>query len=293
MPSSADARRYIRNAPLRLYGAINSVTTGCPIAAALTTPDAEVSKDGGAFTDLAAAETDIGGGFFSVDLSATETAAESITVQVKAANANAVTWVKVVDFEPCIDSGVATSAASSSITLASTAHATADLVNGAVIEIVRGTGKGQTRVIVDYSNASFIATVDRAWITLPSTDSVYIVKAASGVKVGTDIVPDANVTKIAGNSDAPTNLAALYKGGLITGAITSAVPTATQFDTDLVAGTGDLNDYLLILTSGTLKGRCQKISSFTATNGAIALYGTGVDDAPATSDTFVVLGRVI
>lgn len=69
--------------------------------------------------------------------------------------------------------GTAQSGASTTITLASGASATDDFYNKAAVSIISGTGAGQTRQITDYVGSSKVATVDTAWATNPSTDSVY------------------------------------------------------------------------------------------------------------------------
>jgi len=52
--------------------------------------------------------------------------------------------------------------------------------NGWTVEILSGTGAGQTRTITDYANATDIATVGVAWATQPDATSVYLLTGPSG-----------------------------------------------------------------------------------------------------------------
>jgi len=70
--------------------------------------------------------------------------------------------------------GTAQAGAGSSITLDSGASSSNDFYNGDVACIVSGTGAGQARVIVDYVGSTKVATVDAAWNTNPSSDSVFV-----------------------------------------------------------------------------------------------------------------------
>ena len=57
----------------------------------------------------------------------------------------------------------------------STAVATNDYYNGAIILFTGGTGAGQARVITDYDGASYAATLNRALAAAASTDTTYII----------------------------------------------------------------------------------------------------------------------
>lgn len=74
-------------------------------------------------------------------------------------------------------SGTAQAGGASTITLdASGSSATNEFYRYSVVEIVSGTGAGQSRQITAYNGTSKVATVDPAWTTQPSTDSNYVVK---------------------------------------------------------------------------------------------------------------------
>lgn len=80
-------------------------------------------------------------------------------------------------------SGTASAGAAGSITLQNTASALADFYNGCVVQIIGGTGVGQTRLITDYAVTTFIASVAPNWITTPGADSVYVVRAVGPAQI--------------------------------------------------------------------------------------------------------------
>ena len=131
------------------------------------------------------------------------------------------------------DEGVAQAGANNSITLATTASASDDIYNGALVTILSGTGSGETKIISDYDGGTKIATTaGSAWGSNPDTTSVYAV------------IPDSQVS----------------------GNVAAAGPTASEirqeldansadFDT-LVAGVAanqvDLNTIISNQTGGTM-----------------------------------------
>lgn len=80
-----------------------------------------------------------------------------------------------------LDSGTAQAGAASTITLRAGASAVDDFYNGGVIEIIGGTGVGQSRQITDYVGSTQVATV-AAWVTNPGVTSVYIIHPAANVQ---------------------------------------------------------------------------------------------------------------
>ncbi len=74
-----------------------------------------------------------------------------------------------------LHSGTASAAAAGTITLQNTASALADFYNGNVIQIIAGTGAGQSRVITDYAITTFQASIAPNWITTPDATSKYVV----------------------------------------------------------------------------------------------------------------------
>lgn len=293
MASFLDSLRCIRNAPYRLHFRILAVSTFLPISGGLTVVDAEVNKDGGGFNDLAATEVETGTtGYGYVDMSATETAATTVIVQVKASNAGAMSYIKELEFEPCLDSGVCTAGTAGTATLPATASNTADLYNGAIFEIVRGTGAGQTRTITDHSTGRVI-TLDRDFLVNPSTDSVYIIHPAGGVKVGTDIVPETNATRIGSSQAAADNMARLYKYLFYGTVAASPSPSTTSFGSTTIGTFADdyFNNMLVVFEDGPAAGLAEKVSDFTGTGGVFTL-ADAIGTAPAAGNNFVVLGRI-
>jgi hypothetical protein len=122
--------------------------------------------------------------------------------------------------------GVAQAGAASTITLASTDSAVANAYLYRVITIVAGTGKGQSRYITAYNSTTKVATVNRAWDTVPDATSVYVVD------------PTSENPSAGGGSSAPTVLeisAQMERSGgvldlantRIQKALPDAVPSAT------------------------------------------------------------------
>lgn len=70
------------------------------------------------------------------------------------------------------ETGTAQAGAATTITLDANASAVDDTYNGQTIEIIRGTGAGQSAVISDYVGSTQTATVP-AWTTVPDNTSVY------------------------------------------------------------------------------------------------------------------------
>ena len=74
--------------------------------------------------------------------------------------------------------GLAAAGAASTITLDSDASAVDDFYNDDLVHLDAGVGEGQSRVITDYDGTTKIATVHKAWTTIPDTTSEYIVEEA-------------------------------------------------------------------------------------------------------------------
>lgn len=74
-----------------------------------------------------------------------------------------------------IRTATAQAGAASTITLDASASATNDIYNYNLVTILSGDGAGQTRQITDYVGASKVATVNLAWTTNPSSNSVFCI----------------------------------------------------------------------------------------------------------------------
>lgn len=83
-----------------------------------------------------------------------------------------------------LNTGVAAAGAAATITLASSAVATNDYYDGARVQIISGTGVGQSRIISGYVGSTRVATVTDGWATQPDNTSVYAVMGLGDVEVG-------------------------------------------------------------------------------------------------------------
>ena len=200
----------------------------------------------------------------------------------------------VPDFEPALDSGVAQTSTTALIKLRAAANGNDDYYNGAIVEIVRGTNAGQSRVIVDYDGTAKEATVDRPWHQAPSA-STYVIHPQISPSLDTTIRAESNILAIDGNTAAATAMKNLYLGGLTAGTVDSSpAPTDTVFSDD---GTGSFNaaaDYynksMLIMTSGANIGQARRVLDYAAD--AFTL-DEALETAPSAGDTFVVLGIIV
>lgn len=287
--AAGDVKRVVRSAPHRItwvYRNNNNSVVNAPSSTV-----ANISKDtAGPAAATNAVTAQSGGDLHYLDLTATEMSADLIEVLATASGANGV--YMVVRPEPALDSGLAAAATSTSLTLASTAAATADLYNGAQLEIVRGTGAGQIRTITDYSSGR-VATIDRAWINQPDTTSVYLIHPRTGTPLSTGIKTSASVAEINGDATAAANMEKLYEGAFVTSAVDDASPTSSSFigAAGLSATDDFYNDMLIVFTSGTLKGIPRRVSDYV---GSTRTFTTGAyPTAPANGDTFIIIALVV
>lgn len=96
-----------------------------------------------------------------------------------------------------ITAGLAQSATSTTIVLASATNITDDFLNGATVVIVSGTGAGQSRIITDWVSSTDTATVD-TWVTNPDNTSIYEVYATP--PASTSAPAPVNATQIGGQT---------------------------------------------------------------------------------------------
>ena len=71
--------------------------------------------------------------------------------------------------------GVATAGTSTTITISTTASAINDTYVNSIIQIMAGTGAGQSQVISGYNGTTKVITVCMTWITTPDNTSVYVI----------------------------------------------------------------------------------------------------------------------
>ena len=86
--------------------------------------------------------------------------------------------------------GVATTGTSTTITISATASAINDTYVNSIIQIMAGTGAGQSQVISGYNGTTKVVTVCTTWITTPDNTSVYVI-LPYGVTNVCNIAPDA------------------------------------------------------------------------------------------------------
>lgn len=95
-----------------------------------------------------------------------------------------------------IRNGTAQAGASSTITLDAGASATDNFYQNCVIFIRSGTGAGQSNIIATYVGSTKVATVSNAWVTNPSSSSVFTIAAFGPVIASVSGTVNANVTAI-------------------------------------------------------------------------------------------------
>lgn len=282
-----DAGRWIKNAPSRIVFPFRDTAGNLVTGATSIAPF--VSKDSNTFVAATNTVTNWGStGIYCFDLTETEmTVVYNVAVYIT--SATAVAHFENIAIEPAMESGVAQAGASSSITLRTGASATDDLYNGGVIEIVRGTGAGQTRVCTDYTGSSKIATTGRAWTTIPDSTSVYQITAQNSHKVGADLVAESNIVQIDSTSAPAVALSNLY-GGTTDATVNDASATDTSFIGS--AGLSSVDDFynnqLIVFTDGALAGQTRIISDYNGTTKTITLTAA-LTSAPANGVGFTIL----
>lgn len=200
-----------------------------------TTPDTEISKDGGSFADCTEEVSTISGsnGMGYITLTSTEMDASMVSIAAKVASGPKATLAMLSPrILPILHNGTAQSGANTSITLASGAPAY-DLI-GCIVRTTGGTGGGsggnQARVITAYDTSTKVATVSPAWETNPSSDTTYdilLTDMASNSPVTRALRPatdgrtlnvastgeaEADAVKVSGDSTAADNLEAACDG---------------------------------------------------------------------------------
>jgi hypothetical protein len=71
--------------------------------------------------------------------------------------------------------GTAQGGAAGSITLDAGASASDDFYNNTIVQIVSGTGAGQSRIVADYTGATKVAAVNGNWVVAPDNTSVFVI----------------------------------------------------------------------------------------------------------------------
>ncbi len=156
-----------------------------------TTPDTEVSQDGGAFADAAEEVTTISGsnGCGYVTITGAEMNNSAVALAFKVASGPKATLATLYPRNlPILASGTASAGAAGTITLASSI--TYD-ITGCFVRTTGGTGGGgtggannQARRITGYVTSTQVATVTPNWETTPDATTTYDVLCPEGVTIG-------------------------------------------------------------------------------------------------------------
>jgi hypothetical protein len=263
-----------------------------------TTPDSEISKDNGTFTDCTNEMTEIAtsSGVYYLDLTATEMEADQIAIIAKSATAGMKTTVIVIYPEQGIRTRKATAGAAGSITLDASANATDDFYNDCMVRIVGGTGVGQARLISDYTGSSKLANVVPNWVTNPDTTSIFHIIPSGRVDVGqwVDVAPnalvsgrvDSSVGAMAANVLTATaiNADAITEAKIAAGAIDAATFAAGAIDAAAI-GTGAIDADALAADA---------ITAAKIANGAIdaATFAAGAIDAAAIASDAIAAAKI-
>jgi len=270
--------------------------TDWALLTSLTTPDSEYSVDGGGISDCTNEATAIGStGFYTLDLTATEMTGDEIVIKVDSAD-SAIPHMEVLHPEPGLDSGVAQAGATRSITLRSGAESSEDdYYNGGVVEIVRGTGAGQIRSIVDYAASSQRASVDRDWEVQPDSTSVYIIHGTSiGIRCNSFLQANANVERIDDTANTAEFLALMYTGCFVSGSIDDSSPTTSDFDGDSELSSEDdfYNGMYLCITEpdDDLQGIGRRIENYTGSTKNFE-FAVEFPATPTDGSSFVIYGH--
>lgn len=209
-----------------------------------TSPDSEVSTDGGATFADCAEEVSPTGGHGYLTLSGAEMNNAALIVQCKGTGVLTEVFSVAPAFLPTLATGTAAAGGAATITLQAGSSAVDDYYNGCYIRTTGGTGGGgsggannQARRIVDYVGSTRVATVAVAWETQPSSDTTYDIlvpdgweqaAAARALLALPAVAPDssgglptedangrisADATAISGDSGAADNLEAACDGG--------------------------------------------------------------------------------
>lgn len=252
------------------------------------------------------------GNFYSIAVTAAELTCARATVVISATDTNVFIVETFGDLNAQIlgrgnASGVAQSATSNTIVLASATNIANDFLNEHIIEITGGTGAGQTRLITDWVQSTDTATVSDAWITNPDSTSEYIVHSVHQGLVTADVngVVEGNLVQVSDDATAAANLEAMLDG---TGGVTLSADNLTDVFGyglgELAADSGSsfsLTDAALtqassnwfvsgtaiVFTSAALQGQIACVDSFTPATDTITFSPRTTADVA--TDTYYLI----
>jgi hypothetical protein len=160
---------------------------------------------------------------------------------------------------PTIYTGTARAGSTANtIVLPAAASAVNDVYDGATIVLTGGVGVGQTRRIVAYNGTTKVATVDKAWVTLPTATSTFNVLAGTS-----SIVAFEGVATAGGNS-------------------TVGLPTAAVATDDYYSG-------FVVIESGTGSGQSKQITGYTGASRQISIAPDTWSVNPSTDSVVAII----
>lgn len=236
--------------------------------------DSEVDQDGGGFTDVTAEAVEIGtSGMYRLDLTATEMNGDTVSVIVKSTLGKTTPIVMY----PELRGGVVVAATASTVDLATSEPANDDIFNDSMVAIIGGTGRGQARLITDYTNANRRCTVNPDWDTNPDTTSIYEIYPGTKFDVGA----------INGNVVSAVGLE-FFGESILTGA-TQIGSTAST----VVLSPGESSNFELFngariaISSGTAAGQTRLITAYNGTSKTATIVPDW-DTIPGTGDNYSI-----
>lgn len=243
--AASDARPVpFRNVAYRLTFPLLDAD-GDPVTGA-SSPDSEVSKDGGTFADCTNEATEIAtsSGVYFLDLTASEMDADTVAVIVKSGNAKTGVFVlypeQAGDITPLvIRRGTAGGIGAGQITLAAETAPGTDFFKGCWVFITSAsTGANQLRVCTTSTNANPpVLTLDENWAVTPTGTITYIVGAGS-LGFTLEQMADAFLNRnIAGGSDGGRDVTSALRALRNKVSLAAGTMTVTEEDDSTTAWT--------------------------------------------------------
>ncbi len=194
--------------------------------------------------------------------------------------------------------GTAQSGTSTTIVLASAVSLPDDTLNGQMIALTAGTGISQVRLITDFVGSTDTCTITPAWVTNPSSDSVYEIEGGSvsveawlGTVVAASIagVPDTNAARIAGSANASSRVSTWFANLTIDVDIASATSTTIVFNA-MVATDDYYNGMTVLIYGGTGVGQSRTIIDYVGSTQTATISPAWGTDPDNTSDAIIGTG---
>ncbi len=194
--------------------------------------------------------------------------------------------------------GTAQSGTSTTIVLASAVSLPDDTLNGQMIALTAGTGISQVRLITDFVGSTDTCTITPAWITTPSSDSVYEIEGGSvsveawlgaTVFAPTAGIPSVNTFAINNSSGAVANMERYWQDIDFDQDIASATSTTA------VLNSGDTNDdfyngMTIQVWGGTGRGQARTITDYVGSTKTCTISPPWGEDPASDSDILIIPG---